>query len=1067
LQNLHTVAAYLRRFSDTIIAKVLGIAGVLAATVASVIHPLTYGLMPATPDGLLHLYRLVALDHAIQHGAIWPRFVPGFLYGYGAPVFNYYAPLSLYIPEALHLVGLSFLNALLVGMMVYAVLGAIGAYFLGRVWGGPVAGMMTSVSYTCAPYLLYDWPRRGAVAEFAALAILPWVLWTFWRSAAHGQRRDLVLAVIALSVLILTHNITALFTMPILIAYSAYLWWTGTDPRRGFVRLGLAGLFALLLTAFFWLPALGETGYVHIDRVTYGVANLDFHNNFQPLAETFAPPLTADLTQMHPPVPRTLAWPAMIFAVLGAALVLWRGALPADEQKRLQGFLIVCVALVVLLLFLMTSASTLIWEVLPLMNYIQFPWRLLGPLSLILALWAGIGVSLIARQIPWTVGKAIWIGICTAWMILYALPWLYGAYISDPPARTIVDAQNFERETGWLAGTAAGEYIPIWTEQIPDPDRLLGLYAESDVIPRLQPNPDVTVIDATWRTMGGTLRIEVQDDTRLLFDWLYFPGWWVQVDDQLVWIEPAGPQGYMSASIPEGEHTVEIGFGPTPLRLGAMIASGVGVALLIAALIFLPEYIWRADPEHKPVSTLPASWLMLSIAIAALVMFTLKALWIDNAQSPIKRARFVSGIEAGVETPVLATFNREITLLGYDLNPRRIASGSTARLNLYWQLIDDLPAENYTSVIYLQDAAGNILQQIGSQHPGDQPTTQWVPGLYIQERLQLAVPPGTPPGTYTIHAALYSQENQRNLDTFDAAGSPLGLIVQIGALEVLRPFRAAQVDIPDDTAAVNAALNDALTLLWTSKLPAEMEVGQIFPLTWVWRAHEDPLQTLLARVVWMQDDEVKAESQLLMLAGYYPTELWQRGDVWKGIHLLYVPGRLAAGEYQIGVQLMDTARNPVGDIVEVGEMRVMTPPRSFDLPDVEVEADAQWQNGITLIGYDLPEASSDAGDAINLTLYWQPQSDIGESLTLFVHLVDDEGNIVAQVDQIPMRGVRPTTGWAPGEVIADTVQLFVQPETRSGLYHIRVGWYNAVTAERILMRDDAQFWMLPKIISIR
>src|SRR5688572_5584486 len=191
---------------------------------------MTYGLMPATPDGLLHLYRLVALDHAIQHGAVWPRFVPGFLFGYGAPVFNYYAPLSLYIPEALHLAGLSFVDALLIGMMVYVVLSAIGAYFLGRVWGGPVAGMMASVAYTCAPYLLYDWPRRGAVAEFAALAILPWVLWAFWRLAAHGQRRDLVLAVITLSALILTHNITALFTMPLLIAYSAYLWWTGPDP---------------------------------------------------------------------------------------------------------------------------------------------------------------------------------------------------------------------------------------------------------------------------------------------------------------------------------------------------------------------------------------------------------------------------------------------------------------------------------------------------------------------------------------------------------------------------------------------------------------------------------------------------------------------------------------------------------------------------------------------------------------------------------------------------------------------------------------------------------------------
>src|SRR5574341_1209313 len=83
------------------------------------IHPLTFGSLTSTDDGLLHLYRLVGLDHALRHGDLWPRFVPGLAYGYGLPLFNFYSPLSLYPFEFLHLLGLPFVDAMLIGLIAY------------------------------------------------------------------------------------------------------------------------------------------------------------------------------------------------------------------------------------------------------------------------------------------------------------------------------------------------------------------------------------------------------------------------------------------------------------------------------------------------------------------------------------------------------------------------------------------------------------------------------------------------------------------------------------------------------------------------------------------------------------------------------------------------------------------------------------------------------------------------------------------------------------------------------------------------------------------------------------
>ncbi len=1056
-----------RRVADSRLGQGLGIGAVVSSIVLTAIHPVTFGLLPATPDGLLHLYRLVAFDHAIQHGDPWPRYLPGFLFGYGAPVFNYYAPLSLYLPEGLHLLGLRFLDALLVGMILFTLLGAFGAYLVGRSWLGPVAGIVTAAAYTYAPFVLYDWPRRGAVAEFAALALFPWALWAFWRLARLGHRRDLLAAVFFLNALILTHNITALYGLAILIVICVYLWWTSPDPRRAFVRLGLAGVLGLGITLFFWLPALAETGYVHIERVSYGVANLDFHNNFQSLLETFAPPMTADLTQLHPPVPRPLGWVQIFLAGCSAAMILWPGVLRRDEQKRLRGWLIIFSGLIVLLLFFTVRASTPLWEVIPLMHYIQFPWRLLGPISLLLAILAGMGAVLIAREIPWVAGQIAWVALCAAAMMIYALPWLYGAYVPDPPAQTIVDAQNFERQTGWLAGTAAGEYVPIWTTELPDTNRLLGLYAEGDVIPRLQPNPAVTVRDASWQAKGGTISLQAESETTLVFDWLYFPGWWAQIDGTAMEVAPTTPQGFVSVMVPPGDHTIQIGFGPTPLRLGAMIASSVFGFLAIIALIFLPTHTWPGLPSDIPRTSLPVGAILLAVGVASLLVLGGKMWLVDDAQTAFKRARFAAGIEEGLQTTILASFNHTITLLGYDLTPRPVVSGRDVHLALYWRLDGATPVEDYSSIVYLRDAEGNVLQQIGSQHPGDLPTSQWFQNSYVQERLTLTIPAGTPPGSYTLDAALYSHESERNLDVFDSAGNPTGVLANLGMLEVLRPGHPARIPMPETATSVDLGLNEFVTLRWVNGLPEEAEVGQPISVFWVWRATEQPLGDTRVQIVWRgSNGEIVATSAILPLVNGYPTSQWEKRDSWRGVHVVTVPGRLVAGEYTVGVWLVDEQGLPFGNIAHVSTMQVTTPERTFRAPRSTFSVDSVWQNQIHLTGYDVTSTRVARGDALKMMLTWQPQSDVSQNLTAFVHIVDDAGNIVAQQDQIPVLGTRPTTGWAPGEFISDTVQVYIDPGVPPGSYRVRIGWYDPITGGRILLADGAEFWLLPQGIVI-
>ncbi|NDJ53381.1 MAG: hypothetical protein GYB68_09895, partial [Chloroflexi bacterium] len=307
-----------RRLGHSLLVLLVGTALMLPA-----LHPMMFGALPESPDGQLHLYRLVALDHAIDTVGLWPRFAPALHFGYGSPIFNYYAPLAMYPMVALHRIGFTHLNALLITMSVFTLLAGWGAYKLGEQWRGPLSGGIALLSYVYAPYMLYDWPRRGAVPEYAALALLPWVMWAFGQVALKGRRIDLLAAVALYALFIPLHNVTTLFGSGLLLFYAGLLWWSSEDRRKTALRLLLAFGVPIILTTVYWWPALGETAYVSLERVMERGSDFDFRVNFDSLASLFALPYPADLTQLAPPVRRVLGWPQLILGLAALAMIQW------------------------------------------------------------------------------------------------------------------------------------------------------------------------------------------------------------------------------------------------------------------------------------------------------------------------------------------------------------------------------------------------------------------------------------------------------------------------------------------------------------------------------------------------------------------------------------------------------------------------------------------------------------------------------------------------------------------------------------------------------------------------
>jgi arabinofuranosyltransferase len=99
----------------------------------------------------------------------------------------------------------------------------------------------------------------------------------------------------------------------------------------------------------------------------------------------------------------------------------------------------------------------------------------------------------------------------------------------------------------------------------------------------------------------------------------------------------------------------------------------------------------------------------------------------------------------------------------------------------------------------------------------------------------------------------------------------------------------------------------------------------------------------------------------------------------------------------------------------------------------QIEAAATFGDAIHLRGFDWAEQDG----MLDLTLYWESVTAVSTSYKLFIHILDAEGNLIAQADRPPVNGLAPTHRWQPGDLVRDPLQLPFPPgaaEARVGLY---------------------------------
>jgi hypothetical protein len=109
------------------------------------------------------------------------------------------------------------------------------------------------------------------------------------------------------------------------------------------------------------------------------------------------------------------------------------------------------------------------------------------------------------------------------------------------------------------------------------------------------------------------------------------------------------------------------------------------------------------------------------------------------------------------------------------------------------------------------------------------------------------------------------------------------------------------------------------------------------------------------------------------------------------------------------------------------------------------------------------EAVERNGRQLELTLTWRVRDAIARDLTVFVHLYGPDGQLIAQADGYPLRGLAPFWLWPPGQTLQDRRTLTLPPDAPPGSYQIAAGVYDPAAGERLpafspageRFRDDA------------
>ena len=251
---------------------------------------------------------------------------------------------------------------------------------------------------------------------------------------------------------------------------------------------------------------------------------------------------------------------------------------------------------------------------------------------------------------------------------------------------------------------------------------------------------------------------------------------------------------------------------------------------------------------------------------------------------------------------------------------------------------------------------------------------------------------------------------------------------------------------------------DNIRLLGYSLDSFKVRAGETATVDLFWGVQDTP-QTDFNTFVHIIDEQTGAmvaqqdKGALDYLYFGYASSHWPGGQTIRDRFQLSMPAELVPGIYRLeaglyvlqGGQPVSVKRAKLGRIVVLSADNALSsghPPLAVLGGRLRL-LEAQVKAPPTLV----------PGQEIHVSLRWQAVRTMDEDYTVFVHLVDPSGKLVAQVDSLHLGGRYPTSLWDAGEVVVEERRLVIPGTLATGDYRLYAGAYTLRDQQRLTTEE--------------
>jgi hypothetical protein len=527
-------------------------------------------------DLAFHVQSWLDAAQQLRHGH-YPHWDFTAAWNAGEPRFLFYPPLSWLLGAILTLI---FPVAAAPTIFIFIALLASGFTFyqLARYFVSPNAALVASALYLANPYMLFNAFERSALAELLAAAWIPLLLLAVLRARPTIRGVAIPLALLWLTnapaAVIGSYTLALLATLRVFHALRA-------RNQQG-ISLALTyisgTILGLALPAFYLVPAAYERRFIQVAMAV--IPNMRYQDNFL---------FTRTADAAHNLVNHTASTLALTLLILTAAAVL---ALLLRTSRTSSTLLVPTLALLTALIaFLLTPISALIWQHLPELAFLQFPWRLLTLLAPILA----FATALLLFRLKLSTKQAIVIALLLP-LVLGLCTFHLFAQACDPTDNPATIAKSFATHHGFAP---TDEYTPssadndvlrsddpgYWLTPSTDPNTP----APNTVPTAAELNPHIDTDDTpiplaqTISTPAPQhLTFNLAQPETLILNLRAYPSWHISRTIQLPPSAQDRNDGLLAIALPAGPSTLDIVWHNTlDQQLGLAISA---LALIVLAL---------------------------------------------------------------------------------------------------------------------------------------------------------------------------------------------------------------------------------------------------------------------------------------------------------------------------------------------------------------------------------------------------------------------------------------------------------------------------------------------------